>query len=1040
MKKILLMCSVLLLTVLSYGQLWAQDRTVTGKVTAADDGTALPGVNVIVKGSNNGTITTADGRYNISVPDNAILVFSFIGLNTQEVPVGTRNVIDVRMQSDVRELGEIIVTGVAEGTSTKKLGFAIGKVNEQTLKEVPGIDAANALRGKVSGVQIIQPSGIPGTAPTIRLRGATSIQGNSDPLIIIDGVITPPGSSLADINMNDVESIEVIKGAAGASLYGSQAGNGVIQIITKRGSDVEGQTRVTVRNEYGLSELQKEVPLTNFHRWQLNDDGSFKLSNPNQPASRIAEADQYVDNPFPDARNQQQELFKRRGFSTNYVSIGSTQKSTNFLASFENLVQNGVVEGVPAFKRRNVRLNVDHKLNDKFKISTSLLYTNSQGPDATERAQGGPFYAVLLAEPSSDLRATNPDGSPFLAFPNPGNNASNPLYSLSTNSFRIDRNRFLGNFVANYQILSWWKVEGQVSYDRANEFFENATQKNTYNQNYLYTGGSMFQFDQNEAAIISTASSYFRKQFGDFNLGLTLRYQFEKYTTGFNSIGGSRFTVDGVPQVQNLDRSTVTTISTVTDIRAENIFANASFDYKDKYIVEGLIRRDGSSLFGADQRYQIFYRTTAAYRVSEDIKIPGIDEFKLRASYGTSGQRPPFIAQYETFNIVNGVAVKNLLGNRDLKPSRVAELELGTNINFLRMFTFEFNYARTVATDQILRVPLTPAAGFAEQYRNAGTLETRTIEFALGADLIRKNDLNWSLNIVANRTRSEITELGVPPYASNGFDGVAGGGGIASAMFRIQAGQPFGVMFGNVLATSLDQLTTNGDGFVNNLVGVTGLRPEDFSINSDGYVVRTTRADGTPNEGSINERALLLLDPSTNQALVTKIGDSNPDLVLGFNNNVSWKNFSLYTLVDVQIGGNVYNATRQLLYFNERHGDLDQSGKAEEQKKALAYYTGSLYNGNNPVNHFVEKGGFLSLREVNLSYNFTRNMFSKFGAVGKVFHDARLSVIGRNLFMITDYSGYNPEVAFGNNSTSFRIDQFTYPVFRTYTAALQLRF
>jgi hypothetical protein len=235
------------------------------------------------------------------------------------------------------------------------------------------------------------------------------------------------------------------------------------------------------------------------------------------------------------------------------------------------------------------------------------------------------------------------------------------------------------------------------------------------------------------------------------------------------------------------------------------------------------------------------------------------------------------------------------------------------------------------------------------------------------------------------------------------------------------------------------------------LVGAVGLnlKPEDFTVNSDGYLIRKFRPTsasvpaGTINEGSVDERVFPLRDTLNGQPLVAKIGDSNPDFVLGFTNTFTFKNFSLYTLLDAQIGGDVYNATRQLLYFSERSADLDQSGKAAGQKKVAAYYTagiGGLYNGNIPTDHFVEDGSFVAVREINLSYNFTPSFMSKLGAAGRIFHDARLSVIGRNLFTFTDYSGYSPEVALANNSTSFRIDMFTYPVFRTYTLALQLRF
>jgi len=1038
MRKFLLLSVAALLVTL---QLWAQ-RTVTGRVTD-DKGTALPNISVQVRGTNTGTVTSTDGTFSLNIPGNQnVLVISGVGFENREVNISGSNSINVTLQTQTGQLSEVVVTGVARGTSTKKLAFSVGKISERVLKEVPAVDAANALRGKVAGVQVVQPTGIPGTAPSIRLRGATNIQQTSNPLIIIDGIITPPGTSLADINMNDVASIEIIKGAAGAALYGSQAANGVVQIISKRGSDGGDRTRITLRNEYGISNLQREFPLKETHRWELNADGSFRL---NATGGRIEKANQYYDNPYPVTRNHQQELFENRSFNTLYASIGSSLEKTNFFTSFENLEQNGIVQGVPGFNRKNGRLNVDHNINSKFKISTSMLYSNSKGPDATERQQGGPFYGVLYAEPDSELEALNPDGSRYRAFPNYSGNAMNPLYSIQQTTYDVNRNRFLGNAIAGYDITNWLKLEGQYSIDRTNQFYKQVTQKNTLNQNGTYTGGGLFQQDLKQNGAVYSFTSYLKKDFGDFNTGVTLRYQNEKYTTDFTNASGSRFTVDGVPQLHNLDRTTVNTLTNQTDIRAENYFANVSADYKDKYIFEGLVRRDGSSLFGKEERFQTFYRASAAYRVTEDFKIPGIQEWKLRASYGTSGQRPPFEAQYETFDIVNGVAVKNLLGNANLRPSKVGEFEAGTNFTFLNRFNAEFTYAKSIAKDQILRVPLSPAAGFARQYQNAGTMENKTFEFALGGQIISsKNGFGWNSNLIGSRTISEITELGVPPYASGGLTEAANIA-IANSMFRIEAGVPFGVMYGNVLATSLSQITVDKNGFVNNLVGARGLnlKPEDFMINSDGYVIRKLRTNGQSNEGSVDERVFPLFDTTTNQALVAKIGDSNPDFVLGFTNTFTFKNFSFYTLLDAQIGGDVYNATRQLLYFSERSKDLDQSGKPDNQKKAAAYYTagiGGLYNGNIPVSHFVEDGSFVAIREINLSYNFTPAFMSKLGAAGRIFHDARLSVIGRNLFTFTDYSGYSPEVALANNSTSFRIDMFTYPVFRTYTLALQLRF
>jgi TonB-linked SusC/RagA family outer membrane protein len=1035
---------------------YAQDRTVSGTVKGAD-GSALPGITVTVKGTRVGAVTNARGEYSIAVPaEGRTLTFRSIGYKLQDIEIGDRTAIDVVLKTDAKLIDEIVVTGVSEGTSVKKLGFAIAKVSEAALKEVPAVDAANALRGKVSGVQIVQSTGIPGTSPDIRLRGATNIQGGSKPLIIIDGTLTPAGTSLADINMNDVASIEVVKGAAAASLYGSQAANGVIQILTRRGSGEEGRTEITARTEWGTTDLQREFPVSKSHYWVLNPDGSFKLSDPVNLASRTFEADQIMDNKFPKPIiNHQRELLGSQPFNMNYLSVASTLKNTNFLASFDRLFTAGILKGVPAYERINARLNVDQKITERLKFTTSLLYSSSTGPDATERQQGGPFYGVLYLDPDFDLYQPNPDGTPNYAYPGrltSGNNAINPLYSINTSTYNVARQRFLSNFALSYNITDWLKLDGQVSYDRTNRAYRFNSRKTTYNANMSdYTGGSLFVEAIAEDALVGSASANARQQFGDINFDATLRYQFERYTRELSFVRGSRYVSEGVPQVQNLDPTTLQVYSEQNDVRAENTFLNAKLDYRDMFGVDGLIRRDGSSLFGADQRYQFFGRGAAWLRITEllggENAIPGIQDLKIRAAYGTSGQRPPFIAQYETFNLVAGIPVKALLGNRNLRPSRVAELELGTNITFLDgRLNFEANYAISNATDQILRVPLFGGAGFAQQYQNAGAMQSTTIEFSLGGEVIRDGDFKWNSTLNAYRSRSVVTELGVPSFATNGDFGVASGGGIAGSMFEIRKGEVYGVMYGNILARSSSQLITDAQGNIINLVGVPTsganvLKPADLVTNSDGYLIRRF-APGTmtPNEGTITERTFSIQDTESGQALRTKIGDSNPDWIVSFANTFSYKGLSLYVLLDAQVGGNIYNATKQLLYFAERHADLDQANKPVEQRKAISYYTAatSIYNGNNAVSHFVEDGSFLTVREINVAYTFSRDWFESIGL--NFVRDVRLAVIGRNLFTFTRYTGYSPEVALADNSVNFRVDQFTYPVFRTFTASLQIRF
>lgn len=1021
---------ILLLTLLSIGNLFGQSMTITGKVESSEDGLPIPGASIQIKGTTNGAITDLDGNYTISVPGtSSVLVYSFVGHATVEETVGTRTTIDVTLNPSVSDLGEVIVTGVAVGTPTKKLGFAIGKVDKELLQEAPATDPGNAIRGKVSGVQIVQGTGRPGTAPSIRLRGVTAISGSQQPLIIVDGVITQ--GSLADINMNDVESIEVLKGAAASSLYGSMAGNGVIQIITKRGAEREGVTRITLRQEVGNSYLANQVPLSYHHRYQLNPDGSYVLTNPSNPNTRVEEADGIMDNEYQQTFNNQELLFKAQPFYTTNVSVANTGSKTNFFLGFENLNQGGIVVDMPAYKRQSLRLNVDHQLTDKIKLTSSTLYVNSDSPNNGENGQSGLFYPVLAHEPDQDLFANRDAG----VLPRSQSNLQNPLYEVRNRFFRRDRRRLLQNIQANYKILNWLTLEGQYSMDREWNTNEDYIPKGYITQNRPEGGlGSLDQTWRNKSAEVVTASAYAQKKFGEWNSLVTLRYQFEKYTDERTDIEGSNFAVIDIPRFTNVDPSTLDVTNSITDIRAENLFLNLGMDYKDKYIFEGLIRRDGSSLFGEDERYQLFYRGTAAYRLSEDIQIPGFQELKLRASYGTSGARPRFEAQYETFDLDRGVASKDVLGNRELKPSKIGEFEVGINATFFNKWTFEFNYANIKADDQILEVPLSSVAGFSSQWQNAGTVRTHAYEFSLGSFLIERTDFSWNFNVVASNSKSTVEYLGVPT--------ILRGDGITSGMFRIAEGEQFGVMYGNVFAESASDFILDNDGFITNISGYlpnseSNKTPADFEQNSDGYMV----AAGTENTSA--ESATILYDPTTGQKLDAKIGNSAPDLILGLTNTLRYKNLSLFVLLDAQIGGDIYNSSKQNLYFQERHGDLDQFGKPEGQRKSVPYYSGatSLYNGAAPAKHFVEKATYMKLREIALTYRIDESMMNTIG-IGKVFHDAKFSLIGRNLLTFTDYSGFDPEVASlsADDPTTFRSDSYVYPMFRTFTAAIELRF
>lgn len=1002
--------------------LQGQGVQVTGKVTSAADGSALPGVSVVVQGTTIGAVTDFEGNYSITVPDeSATLMFSFVGMSTQEMDVGGQTSIDISLSEDVFGLDEVVVTGVASGTSTRKLGFAVGKVSDNQIQQVPATSAANAIRGKVSGVRIVAPSGNPQNEAAIRLRGSTSISGSQAPLIIVDGIIT--SGSLSDINMEDVKSIEIVKGAAASALYGSQAGNGVIQILTKRGPSVQGKMNVSLRAEYGTSQLARKYPLTENHYYQLDDAGEFVLSG----GSRVDDPDYLVDNVYPgQIYDHQDELYTKQPYQSYYLSVGQRFQKVNYHVSGQFSNQGGILDGMPPYKRTNFRTNVDLMPNNKFKLSASVSFNQIEGQRLEEQGQGGLFYYVLTIEPHIDLLADNPDGTPYIAKPaGHEGNWENPLYVTHNRIRNTVRDRFLGGLDASYRVTDWLKFTANVAIDRS---FESRT--TFYKKGYLtalsdpVNFGSLYKRSSTNTAIVGSVAAFLTKSFGNFNTQLALKYLGENYKYDRFNAQGTNFTALGVETLDAVQENRIVG-SYMNEIQAEDYFVNLDIDYMDKYILSGLIRRDGSSLFGENERWQTYWRASGAYRISEDIEIQGINELKIRASYGVSGQRPPFAAQYETYEVSATGISPDILGNKDLKPSEVGEFEVGIDLNFLNSFFFQANYAKTTAQDQFILVPLSKVAGFRYQWQNAGTVDSDALELTLGGSPV-KGEFTWDFNITWDKITQEITELNLPPWTRTGLG--------ALDLFRVEEGKPYGTMYGNIVVTSMDDLTTDAEGYVMNDYSYSTTDPSlnytvgDYVVNSDGYVILR----GT--ENTVDEHPLFMVDDE-GSPVVDEIGNTNPLFNMGITNTFSFKGFQLYTLLDWVQGGDIYNYTKQLLYFNDRHGDIDLY---TEQGKRATYFNGAskLYNRADPSSHFIEDGTYLKIREVALTYTLDGRKIGN----GRIFQDITIGVTGRNLYTFTNYSGFDPEVALNTNPTNFRLDEYSYPNFRVYTISLKANF
>lgn len=1005
---------------------------VQGKVTD-DKGLPIPGASVFIKGTTSGTTTGDDGTFSINVTaKKTVIQVSVVNFATQSFTVSPGQTLNIQLQSELKLLDDVIVTGVAGATSRKKMTVSVTKVGEERLKTVPATSAASALAGKVSGVRVNSTGGSPGGSIDVLLRGDNNLNVGSGPMILVDGVIL--NGALTDINVDDVESMEVVKGAAAASLYGSRAGNGVIAITTKRGNKTDiGTSSVTIRNEVGFQNLQSTIDLSESHAYTLASDwqsvnGYTKYAGVTYPAnypggyfpgltgSRSLDADHYMDNPFKLNIDQQKEFFQTGTSYTNFVGISTRSKLTNMYASFENNSQEGIIQYTNGYKRQNFRLNIDHQVAPWLKFSASNLFINTKTQYPGDG--GGIFFNLVLAEPDNNLLLNNPDGQPYLIRHNPFSNEKNPFYSVWKNQRTDFTRRWIGNYSANVKITNWLNVDLTHTIEIENYRYTNYSPYDTWivanggtepAWGMSYSEGSLYKYSYESNSQNTQATINMAQKFGKLSVKGKLSYLFENRHSEDFDVSASQLSYPNIPDFNNfLPTNPHSYSSSLQDVRARNYFAIVGLDYKDKFLFDGMGRYDGSSLFGSEERWRPYYRVSGAYRISQDLSINGIDELKVRAAYGTAGIRPGYNWQYRFYSLSGGNASATQQGNPNLKPSNTAEMELGINVEFLKKFYFEGTYAKSKTTDAFLEVPLIPFLndGYNRQWQNAAELESNTLELTLGANWLKSKDFTWNTNIVFSKTNQKISKLGVAPYLS-GPDG----------LFYIKEGEKYGAIYGYDWVRTMDQMA-------NQLPA--GKTIADYEINSDGYVVPVG------SQGSIAEKPIKLLDENGNLAFV-EIGNGNPDFIMGITNTFNYKGFQFYFLFDIKKGGDVYNRKSQWLTRDNRNGIEDMANVPDAQKKTLDYFQG-FYDVNTNNSYWVEDAGFVKLREVALGYNFSKRSLGVFKGVVK---GITARVVGRNLLTFTKYSGYDPEVGSIRNPYD---GTGTYPNFRNIAFSLQFDF
>ena len=1042
------------------GPLAGQGAVITGRVTA-QGGAALGGATVSVATTNLGAATAANGSYTITFAADAVrgqevvLTARYIGYKpisrTIMLSPGSQEV-NFELVPDPLRLEEVVVTGVGAATARAKLPFAAGSVDRQQLQDVPGSSALVALQGKVAAARLIPTSAQPGGEVAIRLRGATSISGRQDPLYIVDGVITPFG--LADIAAEDVERVEVIKGAAASSLYGSNAANGVVQVFTNRGSSLpDGTIRVTTRFEGGVNSMPRRLEFSRSHAWQLDASGNYVLSG---TGARLIEPNQIADNPFPRYFNFWDNLIQAGQFWSGYASIGQRRGNTNFSASLQNTRNEGVLFGLGGYTRQNFRLNIDQQVRSNVDVGFSAFYGTSTNGRA-EEGQGGPFFGPMFLQPDVDMTAPCPAGSPFGSQGTPycpvvplsGDVANdfNPMYELVNRKINQDRNRFSGSGTLRWRVLDWLSAEGSFAYDQEAADSTDEQPFGFRTATGSKTQGYLIQVTKNNWQYNTGASLTSVRRFGDITNTTKVGTSFESQRNRRIRTAANALVVERVPEFAGADQSQLSAGSTDERYKTFDYFALTTLDIKDRYILDGLVRRDGSSLFGPQSRWSTYYRVSGKWRVTQDMRVPGIEELGIRGSYGTAGLRPNFDDQFEIFG-VNAVGFDYVvLGNPALKPARSAELELGTNIDFSGgRFSAEYSFSRKNTTDQIILVDLPAVAGFPVQWQNTGALRATTHEATLAARLVNSPTTSLTLNIVGDRTRQVITEWSLPERLYS-FQQMP-------QAFFLGRNSDLGVIYGNRWIKNVDELYDDPAKAALSGPGQTW-SPDSVMINEDGYVVRRNQY-GTPAERAIKYTYCKRADASgtcLETSQTTQIGNANPDFNLSFGLRFNYRRLVVNGLLDWSYGGDLYNGTRQWAFQATRDRVQDQAGKPTNDatcgvvadpmpscpQKALPYYGVGFYNGLDPNDYFIEPGSYAKLKELSVSYTFVADQLRRIGLRG--FHEVRLGFIARNLFTITNYQGLDPEISglFGD-PFQVRMDWFQYPQFRTFSTTVEISF
>lgn len=973
------------------GVLLAQE-TITGKTIEKSTGNIIPFVNVVEKGTSNGTTSNMDGKFSLTVDElPTTLQFTYLGYEAQEISVTNTSPFTVSFIESAAALEEVVITGLATSVKRSNAANAVSSISSQELvgrTSQPTLDGA--LAGKFAGALVTKNSGAPGGGVSVKLRGITSVFGNSQPLYIVDGVYIDnssisgaglnfvsraaaggnassqdnPSNRIADLEANDIDRVEVLKGASAGAIYGARAAAGVIIITTKKGK--RGDTKVSVQQELGFNTIINYRGQRNYTREIA--ENSFG-SGQGDLFTQAQENGRLVD--------YEREIFGEEGsISNTYVSISGGSDQTTFYGSFSNREEDGIVENT-GYNKKSARINLVHDFfDDKMKLTVGANYVDSKSDRGffNNDNSGSTIGVTLTSLPPWAQLSPNENG----VYPDNPYGGSNPLQTIQLITNREEVNRFVLGTSLDYDIYQGENSSLKAQFRLGLDYYQLQTRA-------FFPKELQFMDPANGGVNGVSALGTTKNRNNNYSAFLVHTYFTEDNIT-FTSQGGvtresfSRNTVNNIASdligsETNLDQAGNINVNQFRRQQDDSgFFVQEEVNYQDKLIGTVGLRADKSSNFG--DANSLFYFPKASLAINlhnfDFWKSELITEFKPRIAYGEAGNFAPFGALFTTLigNAIGGfpgIGVPATLGDSSIDPERQKELEFGFDAGFIdNRVRLQASYYIKDVDDLILQAQNEPSSGFSQRFSNAGSLRNKGIELTLDADVIKDKDFNWNTNLIFFQNRSEVTRLDVDPFNLGGF-------GTGLGTFRVEEGM------------SVTQIAGN---------------------------------DGNGN--------------------VVKLGDAEPDFQMTFTNNFNYKNFDLSFLWHWKEGGDNINLTTLLTDLGQTSPDydaftLDPTGQVRNGD----FRINALINGQ--PDPFIQDASYLRLREIALKYTvpdtIVQNLFK--GYVSNV----SMGLTGLNLINIFDYNSYDPEVSnFGGNGLSTGVEVTPFPTSKQYLFRVKMDF